>query len=80
MKETQKPSFLIVTANLGVMFFTLIGLGLSGSCNSIGLRLIMISGQSLLIVLAVFQCVLYLKNYIDYQLNEMELNKSVKSA
>lgn len=75
MNMKHKPSFLIPVANLIVMFFVIIGLALSISCASVTLRIIMIICQSLVIVLTVFQCILYLKNYIDYRSNEAELGK-----
>lgn len=80
MKEIHKPQTLVLVTNLGLMFCALAGLALWISCPSFGLKTVGVMLNSLLVVIAVLQCVLYLKNYVDYRLNEIELNKSVKSA
>lgn len=75
MKEIHKPKTLVLVANLVLMFCALAGLVLWVSCSSFGLRMVGIMLNSLLVVGAVLQCILYLKNYIDYRLNEIELKK-----
>lgn len=73
---------MIVVANLIVMFCTLTGLSFTASISttSFGLKLTSVLLQSFLITLAVMQCILYLKGYIDYRLNQIEVKKSVKFA
>jgi len=62
MKQVRKPSFLIVIASLAVAYFSLGGLALS-TYQSYSVR---IASISFLIVISILQCVLYLKQYIDY--------------
>jgi len=78
MKEIQKPSSLLLVSILVGMFFTIFVLALSTSCPYFWNKLILIVFASLGIVLGVLQLVLYVKNYIDYRFNEIELkNKNL---
>ncbi|MBE0534573.1 MAG: hypothetical protein IH624_02810 [Phycisphaerae bacterium] len=70
MNEKAEPRFLVVAVNLIIMFFALVGLSLSASIALLWLRLVTAAIQSLLIVLAVLQCVLYAKCYIDHRVTE----------
>lgn len=74
MKQLRQPMFLMVVINLVVVFFALNGLALSAYTPYSGNKLTMIISISFVIVIGIFQCVLYLKNYIDYRLNEMAKN------
>jgi len=77
MKEIHKPQTSVLVANLVLMFCALAGLALCVSFPSFEHKLVGIMLNSLLVVGAVLQCVLYLKNYIDYQVYEIKLKNNL---
>jgi type III secretory pathway component EscU len=80
MREVQKPKRLLLVVNLILLFLSLSLLALFSNAPGHGSRLTGVFLGSLMTTLSITQCVLYLKSYIDYRLNEIELNKSVKSV
>jgi hypothetical protein len=72
MKEIKKPSLIGPISSSFVALFSLMGLGLTPSIPTSGLRVITIMLNSLLVILGLAQWPLYLKQYVDYRFQETE--------